>query len=170
MGGRTTKEYQRAYAKRRSVYKAQKSREWRARHPDPKAYSRAAGKKTYQRNKDYYAKRNRAYYLRMMAENPRYSAELQRRYPEASKVARQRRIARMANAEGNITPAQWRAVCTRYGNKCLCCGRRPPEVGLTMDHVIPISKGGTHTEDNIQPLCGSCNSRKHTRILDYRPF
>jgi 5-methylcytosine-specific restriction endonuclease McrA len=28
--------------------------------------------------------------------------------------------------------------------------------------------GGTHTVDNVQPLCGPCNSRKHANHIDYR--
>ena len=49
---------------------------------------------------------------------------------------------------------------------CLCCGKI--DVALTMDHVIPLSKGGEHNISNIQPLCGICNSKKNTKAIDYR--
>lgn len=34
----------------------------------------------------------------------------------------------------------------------------------TIDHIIPLSKGGTHTWDNVQCACGLCNSRKQDSI------
>jgi len=37
---------------------------------------------------------------------------------------------------------------------------------LTLDHVIPLSKGGQHTKANVVPACGPCNSKKRDRILN----
>jgi 5-methylcytosine-specific restriction endonuclease McrA len=47
----------------------------------------------------------------------------------------------------------------------LCCKQEKP---LTIDHVVPLSLGGSNSIDNLQPLCHQCNSRKGTRIIDYR--
>jgi 5-methylcytosine-specific restriction endonuclease McrA len=43
-----------------------------------------------------------------------------------------------------------------------------PGIVLTRDHVVPLKHGGLNTIENIQPLCGSCNSRKHLKHIDYR--
>lgn len=43
------------------------------------------------------------------------------------------------------------------GGKCAICGN---ESNPTIDHIIPISKGGHDGIDNLQVLCGSCNSKK----------
>lgn len=60
---------------------------------------------------------------------------------------------------GDFTPAQWEKMKELYGHRCVYCHRKMKR--LTMDHVIPISKGGPHTWENIVPACRVCNSRKH---------
>jgi 5-methylcytosine-specific restriction endonuclease McrA len=75
------------------------------------------------------------------------------------------RRARKAKAGGSFTYPQWVELCNKYDNRCLCCGDQKK---LTVDHVIPISKGGTNNIENIQPLCLSCNSSKGAKDADYR--
>lgn len=53
----------------------------------------------------------------------------------------------------------------KYGKKCLSCGATEK---ISLDHIVPIQKGGTDEVDNLQPLCMSCNSRKGINIIDYR--
>lgn len=78
------------------------------------------------------------------------------------------RRAREKSAEGKFTSSEWEDLQKFYGNKCLWCGKSPRK--LSPDHVIPLSKGGTNYISNIQPLCPSCNSKKNTRIIDFRPL
>jgi 5-methylcytosine-specific restriction endonuclease McrA len=54
-----------------------------------------------------------------------------------------------------------REVFMRDGYRCQYCGRKSRD--LTLDHVIPRSRGGTHTWDNIVSACKSCNHGKAGR-------
>jgi 5-methylcytosine-specific restriction endonuclease McrA len=90
-----------------------------------------------------------------------------RTYPEKARQWVATRRARVAGAVGSYTAAEWQALCAAYDYRCLCCGAA--NVPLTRDHVIPLTKGGRNDIANIQPLCRSCNSAKHDKIIDYRP-
>lgn len=83
-------------------------------------------------------------------------------------VRNRRRVRKKGNG-GKHTRQEWEALCAQYGHRCLCCGRTEPEIRLTIDHVVPLSRGGRNDIANIQPLCLSCNSIKHNKIIDYRP-
>jgi 5-methylcytosine-specific restriction endonuclease McrA len=69
----------------------------------------------------------------------------------------QRRRARKAAAEGNITGKELTALRAKYGKKCAICGA-PGR--MTIDHIRPLALGGGHTANNIQFLCGPCNTSK----------
>jgi len=61
-----------------------------------------------------------------------------------------------------VPPVNRRSVLQRDQYACQYCGSRKH---LTLDHVIPRSKGGQHTWDNVVTACASCNGRKGDRLL-----
>jgi len=77
-----------------------------------------------------------------------------------------RRRALEMGAEGSYTADDWTAILDKYGHKCLACGTTE---NISVDHVIPLRKGGSNYPHNLQPLCVSCNSSKKNRYIEYRP-
>lgn len=49
-------------------------------------------------------------------------------------------------------------ILNLFNGECAYCGSK---VKLTLDHFIPITKGGSDVQGNLLPACGSCNSKKH---------
>jgi 5-methylcytosine-specific restriction endonuclease McrA len=78
-----------------------------------------------------------------------------------------KRRARKHQAKGTHSAQDWEALKAKYNFTCLCCGKREPDIKLTEDHIIPITRGGADDISNIQPLCQPCNSRKLTRTTDW---
>ena len=74
---------------------------------------------------------------------------------------------RKRDAEGSHTLGEWELMKKQYGFTCPSCGKKEPEIKLTEDHIIPLDRGGSDYIENIQPLCRSCNSKKHTEIKKY---
>lgn len=66
----------------------------------------------------------------------------------------------------NIVAFSRRNVFKRDLFTCQYCGRRPGSEDLTIDHVIPRSRGGKTTWDNCVLACIACNTRKANRTPD----
>lgn len=65
---------------------------------------------------------------------------------------------------------KWRDTHTRNQvGKCACCGQKMYGRGKrepTLDHIIPLSKGGKDTFENTQALCRECNECKADSVPD----
>lgn len=92
-----------------------------------------------------------------------------------ARYARRRRR-RMERVAHDLSPDQWEALKEAWGG-CAYCGATG--VPLQRDCVLPISRGGRYTLDNIAPACRSCNASKwnqevtgwlRRRRLDERTF
>ncbi|MBF0135616.1 MAG: HNH endonuclease [Magnetococcus sp. DMHC-1] len=72
---------------------------------------------------------------------------------DPEQVARERRKAKI------LKRSQWWKNLTGQG-KCAYCGQRTPPRELTMDHVVPLIRGGFSTRSNCVPACPACNQNK----------
>ncbi len=52
---------------------------------------------------------------------------------------------------------------------CQYCGTTPPNAVLEIDHIQPVSKGGTNNIDNLLTACFDCNRGKSDRLLEVAP-
>jgi 5-methylcytosine-specific restriction endonuclease McrA len=61
-------------------------------------------------------------------------------------------------------PVSRRTVLARDGYTCQYCGGQPGKACLTLDHVVPRSRGGETRWENVVAACGPCNRRKGDRL------
>lgn len=71
--------------------------------------------------------------------------------------ASRRRRRRLGRVENDLTDAQWAVLVEAWGG-CAYCGAT--DRALQRDCVLPISRGGRYTLDNVVPACGPCNMSK----------
>jgi len=72
-------------------------------------------------------------------------------------IQRERRKAR------ELRSSQWWK--RKRGNGiCAHCGGKFPPRELTMDHLVPIARGGKSTKGNVVPSCKKCNNEKKYRL------
>lgn len=70
-----------------------------------------------------------------------------------------RRARKLDNGVFKVTKKELNRL---YKSQCLSCGSLDR---ISLDHVIPISRGGRHSIGNIQPLCLKCNQRKGKKLM-----
>lgn len=59
-----------------------------------------------------------------------------------------------------IPPEVRKYVYERDSYQCQSCGETNQETQLTIDHIIPLAKGGQNDISNLQTLCLKCNQKK----------
>jgi 5-methylcytosine-specific restriction endonuclease McrA len=121
-------------------------RVYRQRHPERIKRYPENDKKWRLKNKDKVNQKVKDWY----AKHPGKKQELTKRYdalhPEERRARRREYKARKKNAVGTITAAEWQVVLDKYNHRCVYPGCNNTDV--TMDHVIPLVLGGTHTIGN----------------------
>lgn len=73
-------------------------------------------------------------------------------------------------ARRNFNATRKRAYKARlieeFGCRCRYCGKRAKPEALTLDHIKPVSAGGTNNYENLALACKKCNEAKANRAAD----
>ena len=142
----------------------------RSAKPEHKAYIREYKKK----NKEHILNLQRVYVAanreKVAAQKKQWKIDNSARNLEHNRKAERARRARLKNSI--TTPYTESQVISTYGINCNICGleidfkvtrqvgKKGWQMGLHIDHLVPISKGGQDTLDNVRPTHGLCNLRK----------
>lgn len=112
------------------------------------------------------------YNKRWRRENPGRATELWREWckanPERAREidARHRAKRRAAMSSTTVGPVSYRQVLEDFGMVCHICDTEIADMDdLHFDHVIPLSRGGPHVQENIRPAHADCNRRKSDKLM-----
>lgn len=116
------------------------------------------------KNPEEYTEYLKKYYLNNKDTLKNKSSKWKKENKDKVNVQCQKRRSLKRSAEGSFTIEEWLNLKKKFNFTCPVCLRSEPEIMLTIDHVIPLSKSGSNYIINIQPLCRSCNCSKRDRI------
>lgn len=136
-----------SYLKNKEKEKA-RAADWLKRYPEKKAKQQSAW---YNKNRERVIEKSKQWAVNNRAE---------------FKINQHNRRVKIRNTHTPITKEQWNFLLEYSHYKCMCCGSSE---SLSLDHIVPISRGGKNTFQNIQVLCRRCNSTKSAKTIDYRP-
>lgn len=156
------KAWKRAYMHARYLRKKEEILDWHKKHrqtSEGKRAHRQDARKRYAQDRDAQIERVREY---------------RKRHPEETRAKSRRERQRRNEAPGFCTDAQWQARVDFFGHRCYLCGCDWDALlskDQTVEHVIPLSKGGTNWPANLRPACRYCNSSKSAKEMKpWKPF
>lgn len=149
--------------------------EYQRTHPEVTA---RAGKKYREANRQKVAAYRRQYLEKNRARFNEWRRASRKQNAERQRVSFHKWRATAAGAGSSFTLAEWLALLEACNWSCVACGVHVSEIKaiypgrdlvLEVDHITPLSIGGSGDISNIQPLCQACNNKKRKKVIDYRP-
>jgi len=128
-------------------------------------------KQYYQDNKQELIEKNKSYYQNnkesILAKKKRYRASEQGRLVIRNNRNKYRAL-KSASSDGSVTTEALLDLASKQNYKCAYCGcdidiKEPTS---HLDHVLPLSKGGTHSITNVVWACAPCNLQKSATIIN----
>lgn len=158
------KEYGKRNYKNNKGKRIESVKEWQLKNQDlVKSYK----SKNFENNKAKYKQNAKEIYLTDVGkEMHKIRVQRYNKTEKGKAVNVQKRNKRkhlMSNVEASFSSNDWKSCLNYFENSCAYCGC---DSKLTQDHVIPVSKNGTYTIENILPSCKSCNSSKGNKDFE----
>lgn len=147
--------YQREYNSKNREKRTAQHREWRLKNPERR---KAIALKWYRNNKHKVQEYSRLHKAELREWFKGYYEKNKEAYIHRGRLRRKK----LATDPTSFTLQEWNWLKDIYNHTCYGCMKKEPEIKLTVDHKIPLSKGGNNALDNIQPLCWPCNRKKFT--------
>lgn len=119
-------------------------------------------------NKEAMRRADRARYAKNPEKFRAMALDYIRRNPEQARVRVEAYRARKLSV--SVEPVDFGHCWKRDGGLCWICEQPVGRSKATMDHVVPLSRGGSHSNANIRPAHKSCNSRKGARLIPDKPY
>lgn len=149
------------YSQKHSAEIVARVSKWKKENPDR---VRAYADKYRETNRDNLNQKSLDRYYAIMATNPDHIRKLRRDYaktPYGRALYQSAQHKRRRQTPYTQEAIDWIASINWSTEVCTYCQAPAEEI----DHILPISKGGTGERDNLTPCCRSCNSRKGNRYL-----
>jgi len=149
----------RRWRERNPELNAQRAREWTASHLEQE-------RERWRTYDAAHREERRLAIAKSRAENPEYHRELRRAWREANIEACRARCRaywnrRRAGADPSAEVDAFAELLLLQA--CAYCGATGD---MSIDHVVPLSRGGKHEIENLLPACRSCNSSKGAKLLE----
>jgi 5-methylcytosine-specific restriction endonuclease McrA len=160
------KQMQKAWQKKNLKHLAEKAKAWRTAHPEQRQKKKDYCKAYYRNHitefRLYYENHTgiiKDYYKNHKDRMRSALRAWRKANPERVVILYMHRRAREKEAPGTTTVEQLQSRIAFYGERCWICG----EPFQAIDHVIPLTKGGTNWPANLRPICKQCNSKKQAQ-------
>lgn len=148
------------YYKQNRSEKLLKVKKYRDKNKDKIKLYRLKNQESIKDNWKKYYEKNKA---RLFYKNKVWRKNNKDKVNASKRKSNQKRRSLERNLASTFTIDQWRECLMHFNHQCAYCDCTEK---LEQEHVIPVSKGGHYTVDNIIPACKSCNASKNNKSLE----
>jgi 5-methylcytosine-specific restriction endonuclease McrA len=140
--------------------------------PRDKKKAAISAKRDYEKHKEARRARMREYYeanrQKLIERSAKWHQDNREQSRETFRLCRARRRAREMGSPDQHTKADLADILRLQAHRCAYCRANLREVRKQVDHIVPLSRGGSNGRANLQYLCEPCNQKKNAQDpIDY---